>query len=314
MFAYTVRRVLLTIPVMLIVATGVFLLLHSAPGDPAGVMLGSDASEAQRAELRHSLGLDDPLPVQYVRWLGGVVEGDFGQSFFLDKPVTHALLERAQPTILLGTLSLLVALLVGLPTGVIAAYRRGSWFDLGTMGAAMIGIATPTFVLGLVLIFVFAVKLGWLPVAGYRPLSAGLWQSLRYLILPAVTLGAAQGAFLGRMTRSMLLDVLGQDYIRTARAKGLDTQAVLLRHALRNAFIPLLTIIGLMFAALMSGAVVTEQIFDIPGMGRLLIQAVTRRDFPLVQGAVLIIAALYVLINLGVDLLYGLVDPRIQRS
>jgi peptide/nickel transport system permease protein len=313
MFAYTIRRLLLAIPVMLIVATAVFVLLHFAPGDPAGVMLGSDASEEQRLELRHKLGLEDPLPVQYVRWLGHALRGDLGTSIFLDKPVTHALAERAQPTILLGLLSVIVALILGLTSGVLAAYRRGSWLDLTMMSGAMVGIAVPTFVLGLILMFVFAVHLRWLPVAGYRPLSDGIWPCLRYLILPSITLGAAQAAFLGRMTRSMMLDVMGQDYVRTARAKGLNERTVILRHVLHNAFVPLLTIIGLMFAALMSGAVVTEQIFDIPGMGRLLIQAVVRRDFPLVQGAVLVIAALYVLINLAVDILIGVVDPRIQR-
>jgi peptide/nickel transport system permease protein len=313
MFAYTIRRLILAIPVMLIVATAVFVLLHFAPGDPVGVMLGPDASEEQRMELRHKLGLEDPLPVQYVRWLSHAVRGDLGTSLFLDKPVTSALVERAQPTILLGLMSLVVALVLGLISGVLAAYRRGSWLDLTMMGGAMVGIAVPSFVMGLLLMFVFAVHLRWLPVAGYKPLSEGLWPSMRYLILPAITLGAGQSAFLGRMTRSMLLDVMGQDYVRTARAKGLTEQVVILRQVLRNAFVPLLTIIGLMFAALMSGAVVTEQIFDIPGMGRLLIQAVVRRDFPLVQGAVLVIAALYVLINLAVDILIGVVDPRIQR-
>lgn len=314
MFIYTIRRLLLAIPVLLIVATGVFLLLRLAPGDPAGVILGPDATEQQRLALRRELGLEDPLPVQYARWLGRTVQGDLGRSLFLNKPVTAALLERAQPTLLLTALALLVAVTVGLPTGVFAARRRGSWLDLGTMGVAMLGIATPTFLLGLLLIFVFAVRLRWLPVAGYQPLSAGLWESLRYLILPAITLGVAQGALLGRMTRSMMLDVLNQDYVRTARAKGLTERAVIVRHALRNAFIPLLTVIGLITAALMSGAVVTEQIFNIPGVGRLLIQAIGRRDFPLVQGAVLVIAGVYVLINLLVDLLYGLIDPRIQHS
>jgi peptide/nickel transport system permease protein len=313
MFAYAIRRLLLAIPVMLIVATSVFVLLHFAPGDPAGVILGSDASEEQRMALRERLGLNDPLPVQYVDWLGEAMRGNLGTSIFLDKPVTSALAERAQPTILLGLLSVVVALVIGLLSGILAAYRRGSWLDLTMMGGAMVGIAVPTFVLGLLLMFVFAVELRWLPVAGYKPLSAGLWPCLKYLILPSITLGAAQSAFLGRMTRSMMLEVMGQDYVRTARAKGLTEQTVILRHVLRNAFVPLLTIIGLMFAALMSGAVVTEQIFDIPGMGRLLIQAVTRRDFPLVQGAVLVIAAIYVLINLVVDLLIGVVDPRVQR-
>lgn len=314
MLAYAIRRVLLTLPVMLLVATGVFLLLHLTPGDPVGVMLGSDASESRRLEVRHQLGLDDPLPTQYARWLGRVVRGDLGRSIFLDKPVTVALLERAQPTLLLAVLASLVSIGLGLPAGVLAARRRGTWLDLGSMGVAMIGISMPTFWLGLNLILIFAVWLRWLPVAGYQPLSSGLWPSLRYLILPALTLGAAQAALLARMTRSMMLETLNQDYVRTARAKGLAERSVVLRHALRNAYIPLLTVIGLTFAVLMGGAVVTEQIFNIPGIGRLLIQAIGRRDFPLVQGAVLVIAAVYVLINLLVDLLYAVVDPRIRHA
>lgn len=314
MLAYTIRRLLLTIPVMLLVATAVFLLLHLTPGDPVGVMLGTDASESQRMAVRKELGLDRPLPVQYVEWLSRAVRGDLGRSLFLDQPVTRALLDRVQPTLLLTVMSSLVAVLIGLPTGVLAARRRGTVTDLSVMGVAMLGISMPTFWLGLNLILLFAVKLRWLPVAGYEPLSSGLWNSLRYLILPSLTLGAAQGALLARMTRSMMLDVLNQDYIRTARAKGLIERSVVMRHALRNAFIPLLTVIGLTFAVLIGGAVVTEQIFNIPGVGRLLILAIGRRDFPLVQGAVLIIAALYVLINLAVDLLYAVVDPRIRHA
>ena len=314
MLAYTVRRLLLLIPVMLLVATGVFLLLRMTPGDPAGVILGPDASEERRLELRETLGLDDPLLVQYGRWLGKMARGDLDRSLFLDQPVSEALLDRAEPTLLLTALALLVAVLLGIPTGIIAARARGTWLDLSSMGVAMVGIAMPTFWLGLNLIFVFAVLLRWLPVAGYAPLSEGLWESLRYMILPAVTLGIAQGALLARMTRSMMLEVLNQDYVRTARSKGLTERGVVLRHALRNAFLPLLTVIGLSFAALMSGAVVTEQIFNIPGVGRLLIQAIGRRDFPLVQGAVLVIAAIYVLINLLVDLLYAVIDPRIRHA
>jgi peptide/nickel transport system permease protein len=284
------------------------------PGDAVSLMLGEHATKDAVAALRDHLGLDKPFAVRYVDYVGRVARGDLGRSIFLDKPVTVALAERAQPTLTLTILALLVSLVIGLPTGVIAARARGSWLDLGTMGVAMVGIAMPTFWLGLNLIFIFAVLLRWLPVAGYQPLSAGPWEALRYLILPAVTLGVAQGALLARMTRSMMLEVLDQDYVRTARAKGLTERAVVIRHALRNAFIPLLTVIGLSFAALMGGAVVTEQIFTIPGVGRLLIQAIGRRDFPLVQGTVLVIAALYVLINLGVDLLYAVVDPRIHHA
>ncbi len=313
MLAYTIRRVILTIPVMLLVATGVFLLLHLTPGDPVGVMLGPDASEQQRTEMRQRLGLDRPLPIQYAEWLSRVARGDLGRSLFLDKSVSSALLERAQPTLLLTILSSLVAIVVGLPSGIIAARRRGSWIDVGSMGIAMLGISMPTFWLGLNLILLFAVQWRALPVAGYEPLSSGLWTSLKYMILPAITLGVAQAALLARMTRSMMLEVLNQDFVRTARAKGLNEHSVIYRHALRNAFIPLLTVIGLIVAALLSGAVVTEQIFNIPGVGRLLIQAIGRRDFPLVQGAVLVISAIYVLVNLVVDLLYAVIDPRIRR-
>ncbi len=314
MLAYTIRRLLLLIPVMLLVATGVFLLLRLTPGDPAGVILGPDATEERRLALRETLGLNDPLVVQYGRWLGKMAQGDLDRSLFLDQPVAEALLERAEPTLLLTFLALLVAVVLGIPTGIIAARSRGTWLDLSSMGVAMVGIAMPTFWLGLNLIFIFAVLLRWLPVAGYAPLSEGLWESLRYMILPAITLGVAQGALLARMTRSMMLEVLNQDYVRTARSKGLTEKGVVLRHALRNAFLPLMTVIGLSFAALMSGAVVTEQIFNIPGVGRLLIQAIGRRDFPLVQGAVLVIAAIYVLINLLVDLLYAVIDPRIRHA
>ncbi|HEX7103223.1 MAG TPA: ABC transporter permease, partial [Nitrolancea sp.] len=244
MLAYAIRRLLVLIPIMWIVATAVFLLLHSAPGDPAAFMLGSDASAEQQAELRHSLGLDRPLYVQYFDWLGKAVRGNLGESIFLGKPVTSALAERAEPTILLGSLALIVSLIIGLVTGVLSAIRRASWLDLSLMSGAMAGVAVPTFVTGLLLIYVFAVKLRWLPVAGYEPISAGLWPCLRYLILPAITLGAFEAAFLSRMTRSMMLEVIGQDYVRTARAKGLVERDVIVRHTLRNAFVPLLTIIG----------------------------------------------------------------------
>ncbi|MGH2530881.1 MAG: ABC transporter permease [Thermomicrobiales bacterium] len=314
MLAYTIRRLLMTIPVMLLVATGVFLLLKMTPGDPAGVILGPDATEEQRLALRERLGLNDPIPEQYLRWLGQLVRGDLGDSIFLDQTVAEALLDRTQPTLLLTVLATLVALTIGLPTGIFAARRRGGWLDVGSMSFAILGISMPTFWLGLNLILIFAVKLRWLPVAGYAPISEGIWESLRYLILPAVTLGAAQGALLARMTRSMMLEVLNTEYIRTARAKGLTEQRVVYGHALRNAFIPLLTVIGLTFAVLIGGAVVTEQIFNIPGVGRLLIQAIGRRDFPVVQGTVLVIAAMYVLINLAVDLFYAVIDPRIRHA
>jgi peptide/nickel transport system permease protein len=314
MLAFIIRRCLTTIPVMLLVATGVFLLLKLTPGDPVGVILGPDASEDRRAALRDQLGLNDPLLQQYGRWLWDAAHGDLGDSLFLDRPVLTAIGQRAQPTLMLTAIAVVVTVLIGFPAGIIAAQNRGGWVDIGTMALAMIGISIPTFWLGLNLILIFGVKLRWLPVAGYKPLSAGVWESLQYLLLPGITLGAAQAALLARMTRSMMLDVLNQDYVRTARAKGLIERRVVYAHALRNAMLPLINIVGLAVAALLGGAVVTEQIFNIPGVGRLLIQAIGRRDVPLVQGTVLVTAGIYVLVNLVVDIVCAALDPRVRQS
>ena len=314
MSRYLIRRLLAAIPVMILVATGVFLLLFLTPGDPAAVILGPDAKPEQIAELRTRLGLDQPVHIQLLNWYGRLIQGDLGQSIFLNRPVTQAIAERAEPTILLTTLASLVAISIGIPTGLLAALRRGRWLDTGAMFVAIGGVSMPTFWLGLNLIFVFGVLLNWLPVAGYQPLSAGLWENLRYLIMPAITLGLAQGALLARITRSMMLDTLNEDYVRTARAKGLAEPRVVQAHAFRNAMIPLVTVIGLIFAILMGGAVITEQVFNIPGVGRLLIQAISRRDYPVVQGVVLIVAGLYVMINLIVDVIYGYLDPRLRES
>jgi peptide/nickel transport system permease protein len=314
MLAYSIRRLLLTIPVMLVVSTTVFLLLYLTPGDPVGVILGPDATEQQKAELRARLGLDQPAYTQLLRWYVRLAQGDLGSSIFLNKTVTAAFAERLEPTIMLTILALIFGVMIGMPAGIFAARMRGSWFDLGTTVVAMAGISMPTFWIGLNLIFVFAVTLGWLPVAGYQPLSRGLWEHLRYMVMPAFTLGFAQSALLARMTRSMMLEVLSQDYIRTARAKGVAELVLLFRHALRNAVIPLVTIIGLSFALLLGGAVISEQIFNIPGVGRLLIQAVARRDYPLVQGVLMIIAGIYMCVNLLVDLTYACLDPRIRHG
>jgi peptide/nickel transport system permease protein len=314
MTRYLAQRVLAAIPVMVMVATAVFLLLFLTPGDPAAVILGPDAKPEQVAELRARLGLDQPVHVQLVNWYWRLLRGDLGRSIFENRPVTEAIMSRAEPTLLLTTLSMLVAVTLGLTMGLLAALRHGRWQDTGAMLVAIGGVSMPTFWLGLNLIFVFGVLLGWLPVAGYEPLSSGLWESMRYLILPSLTLGLFQAALLARLTRSMMLETLGDDYVRTARAKGLAEQAVVIRHAFRNALIPLLTVIGLIFAALVGGAVITEQVFNIPGVGRMLIQAVARRDYPVVQGVVMIVAALYVLINLAVDVLYGYLDPRLRFS
>jgi peptide/nickel transport system permease protein len=309
---YLIRRLLAAIPVMLLVATAVFLLLFLTPGDPAAVILGPDARPDQVAELRTRLGLDQPVYVQLGNWYLRLLRGDLGRSIFENRPVTEAIASRAEPTLLLTALATLVAITLGLTMGIVAALRPGRWQDTGAMLVAIGGVSMPTFWLGLNLIFVFGVLLGWLPVAGYEPLTSGLRESLRYLILPSITLGLFQAALLARLTRSMMLETLGDDYVRTARAKGLAEHAVVLRHAFRNAAIPLVTVIGLIFAALLGGAVITEQVFNIPGVGRLLIQAVARRDYPVVQGVVMIVAGLYVVINLLVDLLYGYLDPRLR--
>lgn len=314
MGTYVMRRLVLAIPVMLLVAIATFFLLHMTPGDPVAVLLGPDATSEQINEMRAQMGLDEPVYLQMVHWFADLARGDLGESIFLHKPVTAAIVERAEPTILLTLMASMVAIGVGLPLGVLSATRRGSALDFGAMLGAMVGISMPTFWLGLNLIFIFGVTLRWLPVAGYHPFFDDPWQTIKYLIMPAVTLGAAQGALLARMTRSMMLDVLNEDYIRTARSKGLVERRVIIRHALRNAFVPLITVIGLTFAVLISGAVVTEQVFNIPGIGRMLIQAVLRRDFPLVQGIVLVIAFLYVLINLLVDIVYVFLDPRLHYS
>lgn len=314
MYAYIFRRVLQAIPVMILVSTAVFLLLRLAPGDPTELLLGPDATAERADELRRDLGLDQPLPVQWGVWFGHVLKGDLGYSIFLNRPVTQAIWERAEPTIMLTLIALSLAIVLGISLGVLSAVRHGSWVDVGAMIVSLAGISMPTFWIGLNLILLFAVTLNWLPVAGYQPLSAGLWENLRYLILPGITLGFFDAALLARMTRSMMLDVLREDYVRTARAKGLRERYVVLRHALRNALIPLLTVVGLTLASLIGGALITETVFNIPGVGRLMIQAVTRRDYPLVQGIVLLIAGSYVLINLTVDILYGVLDPRVRRS
>jgi peptide/nickel transport system permease protein len=309
-----VRRLLAAIPVMAVVATAVFLLLFLTPGDPAAVILGPDATPERVTELRERLGLNRPFYEQLFDWYGRLLRGDLGQSLFLGRPVLQAIEERAEPTLLLTFLASLVAIGIGLPLGILSALRRGRWQDATAMLVAIGGVSMPTFWLGLNLILVFGVMAQWLPVAGYQPLSEGPWESLRYMIMPAVTLGLAQGALLARMTRSMMLETLGEDYVRTARAKGLGEPRVVSGHALRNAMIPLITVIGLTFAILMGGAVITEQVFNIPGVGRLLIQAVSRRDYPVVQGIVLVIAGIYVLINLLVDIMYAYLDPRLRMK
>lgn len=309
---YLLRRLLALLPVMFVVATLVFVLMHLTPGDPVSAMLGMDANPADIERMRVHLGLNRPLSVQFVHWIGRVVRGDFGESIFLQVPVLAAVSERLEPTLLLTLLAIGLAVGLGIPAGVISATRFGTFSDQFFMVVALLGVSMPEFWLGLNLIFLVAVKLGWLPVAGYVPLGSDWLATLRYLVLPAFCLGFVQSTLIARMTRAVMLDVLSQDYIRTGHAKGLGVGRVVYKHALKNALIPTLTIIGITFAILMGGAIVIETVFNIPGVGRLLVQSVLRRDYPVIQGVVLLIAGFYVLINLLVDVAYAYLDPRIK--
>jgi peptide/nickel transport system permease protein len=310
--AYLTGRLAALIPVLLVVAVVVFLLIHLTPGDPARVLLGQDATPEQVQSLRHQMGLDRPLPVQFVLWLGRAVHGDLGLSLFQGVPVTKDILAHAGPTVMLSLLAIATSLLIGIPAGVVSAVFRNSWIDQGSLALAMLGAAVPSFWLGLSLIVLFAVNLGWLPSSGYRSPSEGFMLSLHHLVLPALALGVPNSSLIIRFTRSSLLDVIGNDYIRTARAKGATERSVIFHHAFRNALVPILTVIGLTFAALMGGAVVTETVFSLPGVGALVVSSVLRRDYPVIQGVILMVATTYVLINLVVDMLYFLVDPRVK--
>jgi len=310
--AYIIRRLLLLIPVLLIVGIIVFFLIHLTPGDPASVMLGRNATLEQKEALREMLGLNEPLATQFVNWFADAVRLDFGDSLFIGKPVTEALLDRVQPTGLLTLYSLSTAILIAIPSGVIAAVRPNTLIDRLLMVLSISGAAIPSFFFGIVLILLFAVVLGWLPSGGYVDIGDDPIQHFRYMILPTITLGFSAAGLLARLVRSTMLDVLNQDYVRTAYSKGLRERHVVLRHALRNAAIPVMTVIGILLATMLGGTVVIETVFNIPGMGRLVVQSVTRRDFPVVQGAVMIVATIEVLVMLLIDILYVYIDPRIR--
>jgi len=311
MALYVMRRLAGVVPVLGLVALGSFLLVHLVPGDPAMVMLGNDATPQQIQQLRAQMGLDRSLLEQFVVWVREALRGNLGESFFLGRPVSQALWERLPATMQLAVLALLFSLLIGVPAGVVAAVRQNSWWDQLVMLTAMGGISIPSFWLGLAMILVFSVGLGWLPSGGYVPLSEDLWQGLRTLVMPALSLGFMQAALIARMTRSSMLEVLRQDYVRTARAKGLREGGVILRHGLKNAMVPVITTVGTAFGVLLGGAVIVEIVFTYPGLGRLVVLAVQRRDYPLVQGALLLTSVIYVGVNLAVDLLYSVFDPRI---
>ncbi|MCW8174139.1 ABC transporter permease [Verminephrobacter aporrectodeae] len=312
MVRYILQRFLGMLAVMFIVVTVVFVIVRIAPGDPAAVMLGPDATPEDVATLRGQLGLDRPLAVQYAVFLGQVVRGDLGRSIFLGIPAITAVAERAEPTFLLTVLSILVACAIALPVSILAACRRGSLFDQVATTMAMLAASIPSFWLGLVLMQIFAVKFGVFPVSGYGGPDASFLTRLQHLVLPALSLGVVSSAIILRFTRASMLDVLGEDYIRTARSKGMSEFRIVMRHALKNALIPIITVVGLTFALLISGAVVTETVFGLPGVGSLVVSAVLRRDYALIQAALLVVAGLYVLINFAIDMLYLAVDPRVR--
>ena len=312
MKTYIARRLLALIPVALVVATVAFVLIHVAPGDPASIIAGPDASPDDIARLHRQLGLDAPFHVQLFRWYGRLARGDLGQSIFLRRPVLEAILDRAEPTILLTLYALVIAVGLGVPAGVIAARHHDGTTDQALMAGALVGISIPNFLLGLLLILFFSVRLGWFPVAGYSPLEYGWFGTLRSLTLPAFALGVVQSALIARIARSAMLDVLREQFIVAGRAKGLGERAVVYKHALKNAMIPTVTVIGISLAILISGSVIVEQVFNIPGLGRLIISAVLRRDYPVIQGVVICIAGIYMLVNLAVDLSYVVFDPRVR--
>jgi peptide/nickel transport system permease protein len=312
MLKFLFRRLLSTIPVLLVVAVLVFLMLRLTPGDPAAVLAGDAANTEQIAQIRTNLGLDRSIPEQFAIWFGHMLTGDLGQSYYYKMPVTTLIGQRLEPTVSLALITITIAVAVAVPLGVLAAWRFGGALDRTLMGFSVLGFSVPIFVLAYVLIWVFSLKLGWLPVQGYKRLAEGVGPWLYQLLLPAITLSVIYIALIARVTRASVLDTLGEDYIRTARAKGLPEVKVLMRHALANAAVPIITVIGIGIALLIGGVVVTESVYAIPGLGRLTVDAVLARDFPTIQGVILLFSFVYVMINLLVDLSYVFFDPRIR--
>ena len=312
MYGYLLRRLLGTIPVMLVVAVFIFLMLRLTPSDPAAILAGDSADAEQIAQIRRQLGLDQPMLQQFFIWSGRVLTGDFGESFFYKKTVAALIGERIEPTLSLAFFTLAIALCVAVPLGVLAAHRHGTWIDRVVMGFSVLGVSMPSFVVGYLLIYLFAVWLNWLPVQGYQRIAEGIGGWAERLILPSMTLSVILIALIARMTRTSVLEVLSEDYIRTARAKGQSERKVLFRHALRNAAVPIVTVIGLGVALLIGGVVVTESVFTIPGLGSLTVGAVLARDYPTIQAVILLFSFVYVMINLAVDMIYTLLDPRIR--
>ena len=312
MFAYIVRRILATIPVMVVVALFVFSLLHLSPGDPAAIIAGDTATADDIARIREKLGLDQALYIQFATWVWALLHGDLGISIFTNLPVSKLIAQRIEPTITLTISTLIISILVAIPLGVIAAWKAGSWIDRMVMVFAVLGFSVPVFVLAYLLIYVFAISTDLLPVQGFVSIGNGMGPFFSHIVMPTLALGAVFAALIARMTRASMLDVLAQDYIRTAQAKGLANDKVLIGHALKNSAVPIVTIIGIGVASLISGVVVTETVFAIPGLGRLTVDAILRRDYPIIQGIILVFSAAYVLVNLLVDLSYTFLDPRIR--
>lgn len=312
MLGYILRRCLAVIPVMLLVAVFVFLLLRLTPGDPAAIIAGDMATPAQLERIREAMGLNQPLHVQFVTWVGRLLQGDLGVSLISNTPVSAMIADRMGPTFAIAILTIIMSVAMAVPMGVLAAWKHRSGADYAVMTFSVLGFSVPVFVVGYLFILVFSLQLGWFPVQGYTPLAQGLGAFLSNAILPALTLSTIYVALIARMTRANMLEVLGEDYIRTARAKGAPERTVLFRHALRNAAVPILTVIGTGFALLIGGVVVTETVFNIPGIGRLTVDAILARDYPVIQAMILLTSFLYVLVNLLIDLSYALFDPRIR--
>jgi peptide/nickel transport system permease protein len=312
MVAFLIKRLLATIPTILLVTIAVFLILRLTPGGPAVAMLGDQASPEAVAALNQKLGLDKPLYIQYLRWLGSALHGDLGRSAFGNQPVTELIVQRIVPTLELSILALIVSLLIGISAGVIAAVKRNTAVDAVASILAILGVSTPSFWLAILLVLIFSLKLTWLPALGYVSPFSNLATNLKDMLLPSLTLGVILAAVITRFTRASMLDSLYQDYVRTARSKGLEERTVILRHALGNAMIPIVTVVGLELGGLLSGAVIIETIFSLPGNGQLLVTSIFNRDFPVVQGLVVVIAIVFILVNVAVDVVYALIDPRIR--
>ena len=312
MYAYIIRRMLSTIPVMAVVAVFVFLLLYLTPGDPAVVIAGDYARPEDIERIREQLGLNKPLYVQFFTWVGNVFTGDLGISIFSNMPVLKLIGQRLEPTLALAICTMIFAVVVAVPMGVLAAWKAHTWVDRVVMIFAVLGFSAPVFVIGYLLMWVFSLNLGWFPVQGYKPIAEGLGPFFASIALPTIALGLVYIALIARMTRASVMEVLTEDYVRTARAKGVNNRTLLMRHALKNASVPIVTIIGVGVALLIGGVVVTESVFNIPGLGRLTIDAVLRRDYPVIQGVILIFSGIYVMVNLLIDLSYTLLDPRIR--